>query len=163
MKIHTSLCEQADVALSPPCLLHGSWYSWVHTLSTPQILFSWQRKGSYQNASQGHHLSMLQNAAFGCCFPNSPHSLRTMSSAEISMTYASFPCWKKNIWRKTENSSIARMHREIWMRLLEHVETWGQLEQLFTHEWDKTIHVTRKLVSQQHFLLLLVILGEKMK
>lgn len=86
------MCEQADIALSSPCLLHGSWYSLVHTLNTPKILFSWQRKGSYQNALQRHHLSIFQSAAFACCFPNLPLSLRTVSSAEISMTYTSFPC-----------------------------------------------------------------------
>lgn len=96
---HCPMCEQADIALSSPCLLHGSWYSFVHTLKIPQkILFSWQRKGSYQNALQRHHLSIFQSAAFACCFPNLPLSLRTVSSAEISMTYTSFPCvGEKNI------------------------------------------------------------------
>jgi len=161
---HCPICEQADIALSSPCLLHGSWYSFVHTLNTPKILFSWQRKGSYQNALQRHHLSIFQSAAFACCFPNLPLSLRTVSSAEISMTYTSFPCvGEKNIWRKTENNFTARMCREIWTRHLEHMETWGQLEQLFTHEWDETIYATRKFLLQQHFLLILVISGKNLK
>lgn len=158
---HCPMCEQADIALSSPCLLHGSWYGFVHTLNTPKILFSWQRKGSYQNVLQRHHLSIFRNAAFACCFPNLPLSLRTVSSAEISMTYTSFPyVGEKNIWRKTENNFTARMCREIWTRHLEHMETWGQLEQLFTHEWDETIYATRKFLLQQHFLLILVILGK---
>lgn len=93
--------------------------------------------------------------------PNLPLSLRTVSSAEISMTYTSFPCvGEKNIWRKTENNFTARMCGEIWTRHLEHMETWGQLEQLFTHEWDETIYATRKFLLQQHFLLILVISGK---
>lgn len=33
---HCPMCEQADIALSSPCLLHGSWYSLVHTLKYPK-------------------------------------------------------------------------------------------------------------------------------